>query len=141
MLPDPASAAVLRSTSPGVMHGERIRQMSHSNPLALHHYHHDVESVALPGTTVAIDPDLGRPGEFTPLAPANSVGGVDEPCIPSRLHFHEGDHAVPFHNQIQIPVPIPEPPTQYEPAIAAEPGRRHPLAEFPQRLPSVGHAT
>ena len=122
------------------MHGEGVSQMAHSDSFGRHHDSHHVELIALSRTAVAIDPYLCRPGQFASLTPSDSRSRINKLDIASGLHFHEGHHSVPLHDQIEIPVPTPESSTNYQPTVSAKPGRRHPLAEYSQRLPRIGHA-
>jgi len=79
-------------------------------------------------------PDRGRADELALFAPVDGLYGVPKVVAPTSLDLHEGHHAAPLRDQIEIPMPVAEAAVEYSPSPLSQPHRRDSLALLPKHL-------
>jgi hypothetical protein len=80
-----------------------------------------VDPVFHPGPTESRHPDQRRAPELLEFIEVDGSGWSAKAEVGSCLYFHKRDCLLPLNDQIQVPVPAPEPVLQHSPTPQAQP--------------------
>ena len=109
--------------------------MPDSHTIAVHEHAHDVEAIVFPIPAMAIDPHVGRSSQLLALSPVDRFHRPAELRASSRLDLDERDSPVTFHHQIDVSMPVAEPPLHDAPPLPPEPSLRDLLSDLAECLP------
>ena len=95
--------------------------MAHPDTCLIQKHSNDVESIALPGSPEAVNPDVGRSRQLSALSPADGFYWTTKVVGAPSFDFDKYDHVAALHYQIDIPVSIAKPATHHPPSLPLQP--------------------
>jgi hypothetical protein len=107
------------------------------NRPSVHQHTNHIEAIGLGWQAVAIDPDLGRPGQLPLLSPVDSLDRAAEVVALAGLDLHEHHGPSLLDHQVDIPLSVGEPVIDHSPPLPDQPPRRDTLPEYPECLPGL----
>ena len=113
----------------GLGQGEGIRNVPNPHPAIRNHHSEHVKPIRELSRTKPVDPDLGRAGEFAPLAMMHGGDGTTEHVPAACLHFYKQDLVVTAQHQIDVAMATAKAMAHHTPPLPNEPARRDAFAE------------
>lgn len=108
--------------------------MPNANAIALHDYPDDVETIRLARSPMAVDPDAGGAGQLNLLSPPHRLDRATEALAPTGLHLDESDGPVALRDEVDVSMPVAEPPRADAPTLPPEPPLRDPFSDLAECL-------